>query len=80
MKRQVERAMTMIKNGNYKREKKNPNDPARFLSKEAVTKEGEIANILYYLDEEKVLEEAKYDGLYAVCTDLFEDDQVIFYE
>ena len=72
--KQVERAMTMIKNGNYKREKKNPNDPARFLSKEAVTKEGEIANILYYLDEEKVLEEAKYDGLYAVCTDLFEDD------
>ena len=72
--KQVERAMTMIKNGNYKREKKNPNDPARFLSKEAVTKEGEIANILYYLDEEKVLEVAKYDGLYAVCTDLFEDD------
>ena len=29
---------------------------------------------MYYLDEEKVLEEAKYDGLYAVCTDLFDDE------
>jgi len=26
------------------------------------------------LDEEKIAEEARYDGLYAVCTDLFDDD------
>ncbi len=32
-----------------------------------------MANVLYYLDEEKIAQEARYDGFYAVCTDLFED-------
>ena len=59
--------------GNHKKQRKNPNDPARFIAKEAVTKEGETADILYYLDEAKAAEEARYDGLYAVCTDLFDD-------
>ena len=71
--KQVERAMAMLKAGNHKKQRKNPNDPARFITKEAVTKEGEIADILYYLDEAKAAEEARYDGLYAVCTDLFDD-------
>ena len=71
--KQVERAMAMLKAGNHKKQRKNPNDPARFIAKEAVTKEGEIADILYYLDEAKAAEEARYDGLYAVCTDLFDD-------
>ena len=71
--KQVRRAMDMLKDGNHKKTRKNPNDPARFIDKEAVTKEGEIADILYYLDEAKIAEEARYDGLYAVCTDLFDD-------
>ena len=40
----------------------------------AVTKDGEAAGIEYYLDEDKIAEEARYDGLYAVCTDLLDDD------
>ena len=32
-----------------------------------------IADILYFLDEEKIAQEAQYNGLYAVCTDFFED-------
>jgi len=28
---------------------------------------------VYYLYEEKIAEETRYDGLYAVCTDLFDD-------
>lgn len=71
--KQVKRAMDMIKDGKHKKTKKNPNDPARFIDRQAVTKDGEIANILYYLDEAKIAEEARYDGLYAVCTDLFDD-------
>ncbi len=63
----------MLKEGNHKKTRKNPNDLARFIGKEAVTKDGEMANVLYYLDEEKIAEEARYDGFYAVCTDLFED-------
>ena len=27
-----------------------------------------------YLDEDKIAEEAQYDGLYAVCTDLLDDE------
>lgn len=71
--KQVERAASMLKEGNHKKTRKNPNDPARFIGKEAVTKDGEMVNVFYYLDEEKIAEEARYDGFYAVCTDLFED-------
>ena len=63
----------MLQEGTHKKTRKNPNDPARFIGKEAVTKDGEAANVFYYLDEEKIAEEARYDGLYAVCTDLFDD-------
>ena len=71
--KQVERAASMLKSGNHKKTRKNPNDPARFIGKEAITKDGEMADVLYYLDEEKIEQEARYDGLYAVCTDLFDD-------
>ena len=71
---QVERANSMIKNGSLKKNRKNPNDPARFVGKDACTPDGEIADIHYYLDEQKVADEEKYDGLYAVCTDLIDDE------
>lgn len=71
---QVQRAEAMIKNGKLKKNRKNPNDPARFIGKDACTEDGEAADIHYYLDETKVAEEARYDGLYAVCTDLIDDD------
>ena len=64
----------MLKNGNFKKNRKNPNDPARFVEKLAVTKDGEKADIKYYLDDDKIANEEKYDGLYAVCTDLIDDD------
>ena len=47
---------------------------ARFVNKVAVTNEGEKAKIHYYLDTDKIAEEEMYDGLYAVCTDLLDDD------
>ena len=71
--KQVERALRMLKDGNHKKTSKNPNDPARFIDKAAVTKDGGKADILYFLDESKIAEEERYDGLYAVCTDLFDD-------
>ena len=70
---QVERAKKMVDSGKCKKQRKNPNDPARFVGKQAVTKEGEKADIHYYLDEEKIAEEENYDGFYAVCTDLLDD-------
>lgn len=71
---QVERAESMIHSGNVKKERKNPNDPARFIGKLAVTEDGEVAKIHNYLDTDKVEEEALYDGMYAVTTDLLDDE------
>ena len=71
---QIARAEKMVSNGSLKKQRKNPNDPARFVNKIAVTEDGEKAGIHYYLDLEKIAEEEKYDGLYAVCTDLLDDN------
>ena len=64
----------MIDSGNVKKERKNPNAPARFIGKVDATKDGEVAKIHNYLDEEKIQSESLYDGLYAVSTDLLGDE------
>lgn len=71
---QVERAEKMLKSGKVKKERRNPNDPARFIGKTAVTEDGEIAKIENYLDTDKIENESLYDGMYAVTTDLLDDD------
>ena len=71
--KQVERAQQMLNTGTAKKNCKNPNDPARFIETMAITKEGEAADIKSFLNETKISEEAQYDGLYAVCTDLLND-------
>ena len=72
--KQVERAEKMLASGNTKKQRKNPNDPGRFISCVAVTDHGEAAKTHHFLDGDKVAGEAQYDGLYAVCTDLLDDD------
>ena len=65
----------MIAGGIIKKQRKYPNDPARFISKTSVTTEGEVAaKDLYAIDYDKIREEEKYDGIYAICTDLLDDD------
>ena len=72
---QLERAEKMVKAGNIKKERKNPNDPARFIKMTNTTADGEAAEEKYYsIDQEKVDNESMYDGYYAVCTDLVDDD------
>lgn len=71
---QIKRAEKLLTNGKVKKNRKNPTDPARFIGKLAVTKEGEKAEIVNYLDEDVIEYEALYDGLYAVTTDLLEDN------
>lgn len=72
--KQVERAEKMLASGNTKKQHKNPNDPGRFIGSVAVTDDGEVAKTHSFLDENKIADEARYDGLYAVCTDLPDDD------
>ena len=48
-----------------------PNDPKRFVVQEHCTCDGEAAaTTITSLDQTQIDEEAKYDGLYAVCTNL----------
>lgn len=72
--KQVERAEKMLSCGNTKKQRNNPNDPGRFLGTVAVTEDGEAARVHSFLDENKIADEAMYDGLYAVGTDLLDDD------
>ena len=73
--KQVERAKEMLSAGKHNKQRRNPNDPARFIESISVTNEGEVAEKkTYLLNEDKISEEAKYDGLYALCTDLLDDD------
>ena len=72
--KQIERAQAMLDSGNTKKNRRNPNNSARFIGTAAVTKESETADIRHYLDEHKISEESQYDGLYAVCTDLLDDE------
>lgn len=72
---QLERAEKMVKSGNVKKQRKNPNDPSRFVKVTSTTSDGEVAEEKSYsIDQEKVDNEAMYDGYYAVCTDLVDDD------
>ncbi len=72
---QLERAEKMVKAGNIKKERKNPNDPARFVKVTSVTADGEAAEEKNYsIDQDRIDIEAMYDGYYAVCTDLVDDD------
>lgn len=51
--------------------KHHQNDCKRFIKKTGVTADGEIADKeVYELDQDRIEEEAKYDGFYAVCTNL----------
>lgn len=72
--KQVERAQKMLESGSTKKNRKNPNDPARFIGTTGATEDGEAADIHNYLNENKIYEESLYDGLYVVCTDLLEDE------
>ena len=69
--KQIERAEQMISSSERKRKGKNQNDPARFIQKTSVTEDGEVANkYVYSLDQNRIDEEAMYDGFYAVITNM----------
>lgn len=71
---QIERAKKLIENSPKKIGRPRQNDPKRFIETINTTSNGEVADETYYSINQSVIdEEAKYDGLYAVCTNL-EDD------
>lgn len=77
---QIDRAQELIKSGRYKQRPKNQNDPHRFIARNVMTEDGEACTKeVPYLNTDMIAEEEKYDGFYAVCTNLDEVgvDQII---
>lgn len=69
--RQIGRAEKMLEGSLSSLKKHHQNDCKRFIKKTGVTADGEIADKeVYELDQDRIEEEAKYDGFYAVCTNL----------
>ena len=72
---QIERAMKLVESGEKTINKKKQNDPKRFIKTDHATKDGEVAEkAISYVDESIIADEEKYDGFYAVCTNL--DDSI----
>ena len=68
---QIQRAKKLIEKNPKKIGKPKQNDPKRFISTISTTSNGEVAEENHYeLNYDVINEEAKYDGLYAVCTNL----------
>lgn len=68
--RQIERAKALLDKKDPEEIKKGPNDVKRFMKRISDTKSGEKATIKYVLDKARIEEEEKYDGFYAVATNL----------
>ncbi|MDY3927762.1 MAG: hypothetical protein SOZ34_00130 [Clostridia bacterium] len=74
----MERARNALENNPSGTDKKTMTDYKRFIAKTAVTSDGEVASKkLYAIDEGAIAKEAKYDGFYAVCTNLDDDPEDI---
>ena len=75
--RQVDRAKKLVESPS-KLSKTNSNDPKRFVDQEHCTDDGEIAkNKVTSLNQAQIDSEAKYDGFYAVCTNLEDSPSTI---
>ena len=69
--RQIERAKNLLKTIDPETYKKGPNDVTRFIKKNKVSNKTD-----YCLDEERIKEEEKYDGFYAIATNIFDKNEV----
>ncbi len=68
---QIERAKKNINSDNVTRKGKNQNDPNRFIEEINSTTDGVVANEkTYSINEDLIKEEEKYDGYYALSTNL----------
>ena len=71
---QIEKAKKQIETNNVTRKGKNQNDYHRFINSLNSTNDGEVAeNTSYFINEELIKEESKYDGYYALTTNLIGD-------
>ncbi len=75
--RQIERAKKLLKNMDPDSYKKGPHDVTRFIKRVPSSKSGDKITDLYIIDQSVIDEEEKYDGYYAVATNLEDDAKPI---
>ena len=69
--KQIERAANLIQSGSSRINKKNATDCKRFILQTHCTTDGEVAQkTSLSLNQEMIEQEARFDGFYAICTDL----------
>jgi len=74
---QIERAKKILAVKNVDDVKKGPNDVTRFIKRTSVGKNGEKASDHYIINQAAIDKEEKYDGFYAVATNLDDEVQAI---
>lgn len=75
--RQIERAKKLLKNLDPETYKKGPHDITRFIKRTSSTESGEKVNDLYEINQIVIDKEEKYDGFYAVATNLDDEAKTI---
>ena len=68
--RQIERAKKLLKHIDPETYKKGPNDVTRFIKRLSNKENDQKSPIQYTLDIHRIAEEEKYDGFYAIATNL----------
>lgn len=74
---QIERAKKILNNKNVEDIKKGAHDVTRFIKRTSIGKNGEKASDHYTIDQSVIEKEEKYDGYYAVATNLDDDAKAI---
>ncbi len=75
--RQIERAKKILAGSGPECIKKGPHDVTRFIKRTSVAKSGDKVTDTYHIDRGVIEEEEKYDGYYAVATNLDDDAKTI---
>ena len=75
--RQIERAKKLLANLDPENYKKGPHDVTRFIKRTSASKNGEEVTDLYEINQSAIEEEEKYDGFYAVATNLDDDAKTV---
>jgi transposase len=75
--RQIARAERLLERKDPDSIKRGPHDVTRFIKRVSTSKSGEKAIDTYTINEAMIQEEEKYDGFYAIATNLEDDPKTI---
>lgn len=74
---QIDRAKHILATKDPETIKKGPHDSTRFIKRRSVSQSGDKVTLEYYIDQRVIEEEERYDGYYALATNLDDDAKTI---